>query len=251
VILESGLGSSSLGWVNIQPQIAKFTRVCSYDRAGYGGSEIGKEPRTNSRIGGELKALMDTAGEYGPYILVVASFGGFIVRVFSGLYPAAVDASHEDQQERVDRILPSAAREERDKEEAHQRRREQLNQIVGPIMVRLGIERLQAALRPLDPAPPPFGLTRALVEETDYLERKWETRQTVAAESAGMKESAKETRSGGGMGDRPLIVLTGARMEFRPDPLMTRDKEDQLRNLWIDNLQAGLAGCRRKGGKSF
>src|SRR5713226_2792133 len=46
VILESGLGLSSVGWIKIQPEIAMYTRVCAYDRAGYGWSEASKEPRT-------------------------------------------------------------------------------------------------------------------------------------------------------------------------------------------------------------
>jgi pimeloyl-ACP methyl ester carboxylesterase len=253
VILESGLGMSSIGWIKIQPEIAKYTRVCSYDRAGYGWSEAGKEPRTSLQIAKELKALMDGAGEREPYVLVGASFGGFNVRVFNGLYPAAVagvvllDASHEDQQERVDGILSSAAREERIKNEERERRQEWMNQIIAPVMVHLGIERLQASLRPLDTSPPPFGLTRALLEEFNYLDQQLKTRQTVAAESAARKESAKQVRSAGGMGDRPLIVLTAGRMEFRPDPLMTPDKQDQLRNLWINILQAEEARLSTRG----
>jgi pimeloyl-ACP methyl ester carboxylesterase len=253
VILESGLGLSSIGWINIQPEIAKYTRVCAYDRAGYGWSAAGKKPRTSLQIATELKALLDSAGERGPYVLVGPSFGSFTGRVFTGLYPTAVagvvllDASHEDQQERVDGILLSAAREERIKNEEQNRRQERLNQIIEPVMVHLGIERLQASLRPLDLSPPPFGLTRALLEEINYLDQQLKTRQTVVAESAAMKESAKQVRSAGGMGDRPLVVLTGGKMEFRPDPLMTPDKQDQPRSLWIDILQAEEARLSTRG----
>ena len=253
VILESGLGSSSIGWIKIQPEIAKYTRVCAYDRAGYGWSEAAKGARTSLQIAKELMALMDNAGEHGPYVLVGPSFGGFIVRVFSGLYPAAVagavllDASHEDQQERVDGILSPAARKERIKNEEHQRRQELLDKIIAPIMVHLGIERLQASLRPLDTAPPPFGLTRALLDEFNYLDQQLKARQAVAAESAAMKESAREVRSAGGMRDWPLIVLTGGKMEFGPDPLMAPDRQNQLRNLWINVLQAEEARLSTRG----
>jgi len=118
VILESGLGVSSLGWINVQPEIGKYARVCSYDRAGYGWSERGKEPRTALQIVKELKALLEAANEEGPYILVGPSFGGFIVRVFTGQYPAdvagmiLVEASHEDQRERVDRAYCSNRRQD-------------------------------------------------------------------------------------------------------------------------------------------
>src|SRR5258708_1292477 len=41
VILDSGAGTSSIGWIKIQPEIARYARVCSYDRAGYGWSDPG------------------------------------------------------------------------------------------------------------------------------------------------------------------------------------------------------------------
>jgi pimeloyl-ACP methyl ester carboxylesterase len=41
VILDSGMGVPALGWFAVQPEIAKFARVCSYDRAGYGWSDPG------------------------------------------------------------------------------------------------------------------------------------------------------------------------------------------------------------------
>ena len=46
VILESGLGTMSVDWANVQPEIAKTTRVCAYDRAGAGWSEPGPDLAT-------------------------------------------------------------------------------------------------------------------------------------------------------------------------------------------------------------
>src|SRR3989304_3411287 len=45
VILDAGLGDSSLVWDSVQPKIASFTRVCSYDRAGLGWSDPDPHPR--------------------------------------------------------------------------------------------------------------------------------------------------------------------------------------------------------------
>jgi hypothetical protein len=42
VILDTGLGGSSVGWGFVQPDVARFTRVCSYDRAGMGYSDPGR-----------------------------------------------------------------------------------------------------------------------------------------------------------------------------------------------------------------
>lgn len=58
VILDSGLGDSYLSWKKVQPEIAKFTRVCSYDRAGLGFSDPSSEPRTSKAIAEELHGLL-------------------------------------------------------------------------------------------------------------------------------------------------------------------------------------------------
>lgn len=63
VILEAGLGDVSVEWRAVQPQIAKFSRICSYDRAGYGGSDPGPMPRTSLRIAKELHALLRNAAK--------------------------------------------------------------------------------------------------------------------------------------------------------------------------------------------
>lgn len=112
VILETGLGGSSVDWGFVQPEVARFTRVCSYDRAGMGYSDPGPSPRTARRLARELTQLLDRSGISGPVVLVGASIGGFTVRVFasenedrvSGL--VLVDASHEDQQHDVPQLAP-------------------------------------------------------------------------------------------------------------------------------------------------
>ena len=107
VILESGSGGPSIDWLMVQPGVAKFARVCSYDRAGYGWSDAGPKPRTSLQIAHELKQLLQAAGENGPYVLVGHSMGGYDIRVYAGQYPSdvvgmvLVDASHEDQQLRA------------------------------------------------------------------------------------------------------------------------------------------------------
>jgi pimeloyl-ACP methyl ester carboxylesterase len=90
VVLESGIGASSLSWGLVQPEVAKFTRVCSYDRAGLGWSDPAPPPRTCSRISDELDRLLLNAGIPGPYVLVGHSFGGYVVRHFATRYPDKV-----------------------------------------------------------------------------------------------------------------------------------------------------------------
>jgi len=100
VVLESGLGTMSADWANVQPEVAKTTRVCAYDRAGTGWSEPGPEPRDPRQISRELHALLGNAGIDGPYVLVGQSFGGLYARMYASRYPnevrgmVLVDASH-------------------------------------------------------------------------------------------------------------------------------------------------------------
>ena len=102
VILDAGLGGTSAGWGFVQPEVARFTRVCSYDRAGMGYSDPGPSPRTARRVASELAELLARSGITGPVVLVGESIAGFNVRVFAYDHPkraaglVLVDVSHED-----------------------------------------------------------------------------------------------------------------------------------------------------------
>ena len=103
VILDFGLDGSYLDWFYVQPQIADFARVCSYDRAGYGWSDSSSKPRLPSVMSEELHTLLADAGEKPPYILVGHSFGAFDVRMYAHKFPdevagvVLVDGSHPDE----------------------------------------------------------------------------------------------------------------------------------------------------------
>jgi pimeloyl-ACP methyl ester carboxylesterase len=104
VILDAGLGGTSLDWSKVQPAVAGTTRVCSYDRAGYGWSETAPStPRNSQQIVTELHLLLAHAKINGPYVLVGHSFGGLNMRLYAYRYPAEVvgmvllDATSEHQ----------------------------------------------------------------------------------------------------------------------------------------------------------
>jgi hypothetical protein len=75
VVLDAGQGGFSLDWSLIQPELATTTRVCAYDRAGYGWSDPSPQPRTPRQIPEELHTLLGNAGIEGPYVLVGTSSG--------------------------------------------------------------------------------------------------------------------------------------------------------------------------------
>jgi len=90
VVIDTGVGDTSERWQPFQTQVAQVTRVCTYDRAGYGSSEPGPLPRHSQQATGELKQLLENAGVRGPYVLVGHSLGGLNVQVFADRYPDLV-----------------------------------------------------------------------------------------------------------------------------------------------------------------
>lgn len=129
VILESGLrsgaGASTKVWSGwntpalydafapntIQPDIARTTRVCTYDRAGYGWSDQGVLPHTAQTTIEDLHALLHSPGMEGPFVLEGISLGDPIVRFYASTYPDDVaglvllDGGHEDGDAREDALV--------------------------------------------------------------------------------------------------------------------------------------------------
>ncbi|CAN5740118.1 hypothetical protein BH23DEI1_BH23DEI1_14120 [soil metagenome] len=107
VLLEAGAMASSGSWTHVQRHLSDVTRVCSYDRAGFGWSE----PRTGSHtiddVVADLGALLHAAGEAGPYIVVGHSLGGHYARAFAQVHRPSVaglvlvDARHPDASTRL------------------------------------------------------------------------------------------------------------------------------------------------------
>lgn len=86
VLLDAGHQDWAPAWAVIQPQIATWTRVCSFDRPGYGFSPQGPMPRTSERIATELHDALRKLGIAGPYVLAGHAYGATNMRVFADLY---------------------------------------------------------------------------------------------------------------------------------------------------------------------
>ncbi len=103
VVLVGGLRASADDWSMsnkstpaVFPKVAKFTRVCAWDRP---GTPVGEnpsrsdpvlQPTTAKDAVADLHALLSAAGEAGPYVLVGHSYGGLIVRLYASTYPKEV-----------------------------------------------------------------------------------------------------------------------------------------------------------------
>src|SRR5262245_3259234 len=82
VVIDAGQGDWSTSWGVVQQEVAKTTRICTYDRAGLGWSEAGPLPRDAAEFAKELHTLLQNAGIPGPYVMVGHSLGGASIRVF-------------------------------------------------------------------------------------------------------------------------------------------------------------------------
>jgi len=83
VVLEAGLGDSSLVWALVQPKLATTTRVCSYDRSGAAWSHDAGPQHGLSHAADDLDSLLRISGEHSPYLLVGHSWGGWLITVYA------------------------------------------------------------------------------------------------------------------------------------------------------------------------
>jgi pimeloyl-ACP methyl ester carboxylesterase len=237
VILESAGGVPARGWAKVQPEVAKFTRVCSYDRAGYGWSESGPQPRTMVQEAKELKLLLQAAGEVGPYVMVGHSQGGFNVQAFAHLFPddvvgaVLVDASHPDTIQRTAEVL---SKPERDRLLADVKLFQSSWFKTSQVwLARLGITRL------IVPAPD------ELSREINYLMMRTKGIEAFADELAVDETSAAQIRAAGTLGELPLIVLTAGKSS---DGIYSSETDGAAeRRVWVDGIQAELAKLSSRG----
>ena len=90
ILLEAGGNADSSTWYRVQPGLAELTRVCSYDRAGYGFSDEGPLPRDLDALVADLQALIEAAKLPVPVVLMGHSLGSNIVRHHAQRHPQQV-----------------------------------------------------------------------------------------------------------------------------------------------------------------
>ncbi len=216
VILESGLGAPSASpvWAWLQPEVAKATRVCAYDRAGVGWSDPSPEPRDAQHIATELHRLLQNAGIPGPYILVGWSYGGLYVRVYAGSYPDDVagmvllDSSHPDQWTST----PAG--------QAQYKSFARLSAIQ-PWLARIGVVRVVGL--------PDSGLPHPQREELEALWAATKAQDALSAEFLSSLATDAQVRDSGSLDDIPLFVLTATEHGTSPD-------QEQLWQGWQNEL---------------
>jgi pimeloyl-ACP methyl ester carboxylesterase len=218
VILDSGLGDSFVSWLKVQPEIAKFTRVCSYDRAGLGYSDSSPRPRTAKIIAKELHTLLQKARIPLPYVLVGHSMAGLDVRLYASLYRdevagmVLVDASHPDQEKRFPAALNDL--------NASWMREQEFFTFVMPF----GIPRLLGFCAP-----------EANVRAAEC---NFHSERESLAELKSFPESAEQAAATGLLGDLPLAVLSSD--PNRPEPDLPEDLVEPTHKAW-EQMQEELS----------
>jgi pimeloyl-ACP methyl ester carboxylesterase len=199
VVIDAGLGDWSASWNSwVQPEVAKTTRVCTYDRAGMGWSETGPLPRTAEQFAKELHTLLQNARIPGPYVLVGHSMGGLPVRVFAHAYAADVAGVVLIDSMSPRQAKPSATTTPPPAAATHSSGFSPLT-----LAARIGLVRLLAG---------PLGLTSDMSPEVQHAYTAFTVTprsfQTQQDEGTGMPQSFMQASAVTTFGDLPLIVLS-------------------------------------------
>ena len=216
VVIDAGQGDWSTSWSSwVQPEVAKTTQVCTYDRAGMGWSEPGPFPRTAEHFAQELHSLLHNAGIPSPYVLVGHSMGGLSVRVFTRAYADEVAGVV-----LIESMSPSQARPSASATPP---------QPAGPAS-ELSIYTLPARIGVLRLLAGPLDLKSGFSPEVAgaYVAR-WATPRSVQTgldEGQGMRDSLAQAGAVTSFGALPLIVLSRG-----------RDQEQEWQRMQADLLR--------------
>ncbi len=198
VILDALFPGTVSNWAWVQPEVAKTTRVCAYDRAGLGWSDSGPEPRDAMQHARELHALLANAGEAGPYVLAGHSLGGLSVRMYADQYPdevagmVLIEGTNPDAWVRLGRPEGVGA---------------DPNQLaVAPILARLGVFRLGLlSAYTMDPDLP----SRQRLELGAFF-NSVKSLETVRAVNISFSAALDQVRQTSDLGDKPLAIVLGS-----------------------------------------
>lgn len=227
VILTAGAGDWSATWRDVQPQIAAKSRVCAWDRPGFGFSSGSSHPQTVLDTTADLEAALKIAHIRGPYIAVGHSLGGYESLLFKDQNPASVvgmvlvDPSIPDQHRRLGNAAPEFIRFG-DKSQSDGL--SQLSSCLAGLRsgkLKLGAPDPDGCLGYPADYPPP--LTKALATKDTNPLRFTAARSMLAAFNEDGSQVINPHRN---YGDMPLIVLSSSKLADIPH--ISPGAKDQL-----------------------
>lgn len=228
VLFDAGQGDWSLILRPLQDELATSTRVCTYDRAGYGWSEPGPGPRNGERIVAELEALLEAAQEPGPYVLAGHSFGGLTMLIFAEARReeiagvVLIDSSHPRQEQEFAAIPTLVAAQE-----ASLAEREAI-----AVRAEAGLIGAADAL-PMAPRSLPLDLRH----EWAALAARPQSLRASLAEDDAWAETTAQVGGPGSLGDIPLIVIAAGLGIAAAEPGLTLSPQDAER---VDSIWRSL-----------
>jgi len=196
VVLSSGLGDDFTGWARVQPALSRQTRVCSYDRAGFGWSESRPGVQDANTIASELHQLIEAASVQKPFVLVGHSISGLYLRSYAAHFPGDlaglvfVDGATPLQDDRVPKELV--------KIQEDQRRQMPWQKL----LMMLGWYRLQGACTSI---PPGFDAYSAWIKADSCVPSQMDAMEN---ELDAERVSGEETIHAGPFGDLPVLILS-------------------------------------------
>lgn len=226
IVIIPGAGVWSVQWRQIQDALAQDTRVCTYDRDGYGWSDLGSSTPTAQYAAEELHALLENAGEAGPYLLVGESYGGYVTRLFVDKYRgnvaavALVESAHERQWDEIPVIKALTLQGQ-----------EQLK--VARWLSYFGFFRFWPLDRGEDLPP---DVRRALIAT----QARTRTFVAFGNEVAGVFTSARQTAGTRSFGDLPLVVVSARQSLDKFVPANERKNSGPINETWM-SMQDELA----------
>jgi len=243
VLFDSPSGDAGWAWFKVQPEVAKHTRACVFDRAGYGFSDPATRPNTSENVAEDLHKLLDGAGVKPPYILVGNSLGGANVQVYTYRYPdevkglVLVEAQHEDETSRLDKATDGKIKQ------IYGMVEQQNQYCLAAASKGKGIAAGSQQQKNCIGDPSTF-FGPALGPVVLAQERKPTYWRTTVAEWNAMKDSDEQLRAlRRPLGDLPLLVLTRGVSPYavpnQPQSALNKAMEDE--NVAIQKQMAALS----------
>ncbi len=217
VILEAGMGGSSLDWTFVQPEVGKEAKVVSYDRSGMGWSGAALEPATCSSYVRVLRELLMDLNCKPPYVLAGHSYGGMIMRLFAAEYPGEVQGLLLVDTTTVNFYLLEGMSDSRKQQREINRRQARLGYLLSPVGVPRMLKKQLGSRR----LPEPVRSAASAIGYRSYAYK------TLYAELLASDKSARELQAAPPLRkDLPVIVLSAGQRDEE-----WRQSQEQLANL--------------------
>jgi pimeloyl-ACP methyl ester carboxylesterase len=258
VIFAAGLGDWSFQWRSVQRPLSKRTRVCAWDRAGYGFSTPSPEPQDVIHTTKDLELTLKHARISGPYVMVGHSIGAYEVLRFTDLHRESVvgmllvDPAIPNQKELRDRLLPELVMSEF---------QEQLRNCATKLKngaIRAGSQEFkQCTGVPAVPAEFPVLRQAMAARNSDSARLLTQASAVESFDSDPYGSSHQIVDPRRDFGDMPLIVLTAARDAEQTFQMLGGDTQETnealrkhvsafFRDAWVP-AHAAYAALSRNG----